>query len=82
MTAKKTPVKKTSAKKSTKKTEAPTSNKATIFVAWKNDGKPDTDETLLAKYLKLVKRAVQERTVKGWLGEWRRGTNFPKGHKA
>lgn len=72
-------VKKSSAPES-KKQEAPTSNKATIFTAWQKDAKPDTDEALLKKYLKLTKNAVKESTVKSWLSEWRRGQNHPKGY--
>ena len=78
---KKSPVKKSSAPETKKpESQVPKSNKEAVFLKWSAEGKPDTDETLLKAYLKLVKGAVKESTIRGWLGEWRRGQNHPKGY--
>ena len=47
------------------------SNKSVIFLAWKS-GKTDVKELLA-----LVKDAVKESTVKGWLNQWKHDKNLP-----
>jgi len=47
------------------------SNKAQVYRAWKKG------ETDLEKLSKVVKGAVKETTIKGWLGSWNKGKNLP-----
>lgn len=54
-----------------KTTDFSKSNKAIVYLAWK-DGMED-----VVKLHKKVKEAVKEGTIRGWLSQWKRGENFP-----
>ena len=59
------------AKAKAEKVAGAPSNKSVIFLAWKS-GKTDVKELLA-----LVKDAVKESTVKGWLNQWKHDKNLP-----
>jgi len=72
-TAKKAPAKKESTKTTTKKkVTGELSNKAIVYNAWKK-----TPKITVGELYSLVNKAVKENTIKGWLSQWKRGTNFP-----
>lgn len=48
------------------------SNKAIIYLNWKND------ETNIDKLLSIVKNKVQKNTVKNWISQWAKEKGFPK----
>ena len=72
-TAKKAPAKKESTKTTTKKkVTGELSNKAIVYNAWKK-----TPKITVGELYSLVNKAVKENTIKGWLSQWKSGTNFP-----
>ena len=72
-TAKKAPAKKESTKTTTKKkVTGELSNKAIVYNAWKK-----TPKITVGELYSLVNKAVKENTIKGWLRQWKSGTNFP-----
>ena len=61
--------------KETKKKDHTTSNKYIVYSTWK-DGETDVDKLLAA-----VADRVKKTTIRGWIGEWKKGNNLPAGVK-
>ncbi len=70
------------AKKSTKAESVPRptikgkSRKEVVFMAWKKDAENATVEGLST----IVKGSIKDSTIRSWIGMWKNGYGFPKGH--
>lgn len=71
-----TPKKEKTAEKAAKEKKAPRdyskSNKAIVYLAWKQDG--IENEVELGA---LVKNRVKDTTIKSWISQWKKGKNLP-----
>lgn len=74
--AEKAPAKKSGGKKAEKADSGP-SNKFRVWQLWSKAKDKTTAQA--DKYHEAVEQEVKINTIRGWIGEWNRGNNFPAG---